>query len=212
GRGIALQYPEHWGGLVDVSPGAADPEEAGRLVREVRSPGDEDQVAYRAGRRWVARLVRVDAPAAGSARIDPEASYLVTGGLGGVGREVARWLVRRGARHLVLTTRRPLPERHTWATLPAGSEEFARAALIQELEAAGATVAVAAVDAGDANAVAALLGRIESDGRRLAGIVHAAVDLEVRPLPELGPEALGSMMHAKARGAWILHELTRTRD
>lgn len=212
GRGLALQYPELWGGLVDVSPGAADPEDARRLVREVLSSSDEDQVAYRDGRRWVARVVHADPPAATRAPIDPEAAYLITGGLGGVGRQVARWLVRRGARHVVLTARRPLPARDRWDSLPPGSEEAARVAVIRELEAAGATVVVADVDAGDPDAMAALVGRIESGGRRLGGVIHAAAEIKTRPLTELTEADFASTMHAKARGAWILHELTRNRN
>ena len=102
------------------------PGEAGRLFDLLWSPRGEDQVAFRAGRRLVARLVRhqeFDPPARPSRlrSFRAGASYLITGGLGGLGLEVARWMVRQGARRLILLGRSPLPARPEWASLDAES-------------------------------------------------------------------------------------------
>ena len=75
-------------------------------LAEVLDPDDEEQVAYRQGQRYAARLVRYHPPAdGGSPTVRSDATYLITGGLGALGRRVARWLASQGARHVVLVGR-----------------------------------------------------------------------------------------------------------
>ncbi len=109
---IALEQPQVWGGLVDLDGGDAHTA-AQQLLAEVDAGIDagEDQVAWRNGVRYVARLERGSVPAPRQVTLVDDAAYLVTGGLGGLGLEVARWLVDHGARHLVLIGRRGLPPR-----------------------------------------------------------------------------------------------------
>ena len=57
GRAVALECPEIWGGLIDLAP-EAEAKEAEQLLAELREPDQEDQIAWRAGQRYVARLVR----------------------------------------------------------------------------------------------------------------------------------------------------------
>ncbi|WP_157530968.1 KR domain-containing protein, partial [Microtetraspora niveoalba] len=106
GRVAALEYPERWGGLIDLPP-VVD-ERAGRRLVAVLA-GDEDQVAIRASGVYGRRLVR--APRTGSgpghgAGAGLGGSVLVTGGTGALGAVVARWLAGRGVPHLILTGRR----------------------------------------------------------------------------------------------------------
>src|SRR5262249_44743583 len=114
GRALALEHPELWGGLVDLDP-ETHPDEARALAAELLRDGSEreDQVAFRSGRRLVARLVpKTVSPAeTHGPELRPGGTYLVTGGLGALGLRVARWLVERGARRLVLVGRHGLPSR-----------------------------------------------------------------------------------------------------
>src|SRR6185295_17946453 len=91
GRVAAQELPAAWGGLVDLDP-QASATDVEALVEELVSPDKEDQLAFRKGLRHVARLVAAppaepEAPFAVSA----EATYLVTGGLGALGLDIARW-------------------------------------------------------------------------------------------------------------------------
>ena len=102
-------------------------------------------MAFRAGRRLVARLVRhQEHDPAGRALEAPlpfraGASYLITGGLGGLGLEVARWMVRQGARRLILLGRSPSPRARVG--LPRrGEPGRAGRRAVRELEALGASV------------------------------------------------------------------------
>ena len=107
GRSAALEHPPIWGGLVDLgaASGAAAGDDAASLMKELIAGDGEDQVALRPGRRFALRLVRASPPP--PARFGAEGAYLITGGFGALGVETAKWLAsRRGAKHLVLTSRR----------------------------------------------------------------------------------------------------------
>ena len=218
GRGIALRHPRTWGGLIDLSDAALDPghavgvsgafsAHAARILAELDALDGEDQVALRGHRRLVPRLQRVTDPDGVPFRAVPGATYIVTGGLGRLGRKVARWLVECGAGHLVLVGRRGLPPREARAGLEGDEAERARA--VEELEELGAEVDVVAADVGDREEVFALVEQLRSAGRSLRGVVHAAADLTPRPLADLDAAALRSMYAPKAAGAWWFHEATR---
>jgi acyl transferase domain-containing protein/acyl carrier protein/protein-L-isoaspartate O-methyltransferase len=209
GRVIALEYPERWGGLVDLDPGCPAEEQARSLLAQLSCVDGEDQVAFRAEERHVPRLARTRPPADGTLTIRPEAAYLVTGGLGPVGLAVAEGLVAAGARSLVLTGRSGLPERATWDVADPASAVGKRIAAVWALEARGAAVRVAAVDVTDRPAMAAL---IDGLGVPLAGVIHAANDLSIARLEEMTDAALLAMLRPKALGAWVLHEVTRHLD
>src|SRR4029077_4059228 len=111
GGGLAIEHPDLWGGLLDLDPGASVEDCAAALLADVTQHDGEDQLAYRLGVRYAARLVR-DPDAApevpvGACRAD--ATYLVTGGLGGLGLLVAGKLAELGARRLVLMGRSAIP-------------------------------------------------------------------------------------------------------
>ena len=147
-----------FGRLVDLDP-AGSAGEARTLLDEVLLTDGEDQVAFRAGVRHVARLQRVPPPGtAASLLLRSDGIHLVTGGLGGLGLSLARWLAEHGVRDLVLTSRRGLPPREQWTTLAAESDAARQAAAVQEIEARGVQVEVAAVDVADEAAMRGLLG------------------------------------------------------
>ncbi len=138
------------------------------------------------------------APAADEQLFDANATYLVTGGFGGFGLALARWMVAEGARHLVLTGRKG-----------ASTPEARR--LVQELEAAGARVTAAAADVSRMDDMRALFARIDAEHPPLKGVLHTAAVLDDTPLPDLGLERIQRVMGPKAGGAWVLHELTQDR-
>jgi acyl transferase domain-containing protein/acyl carrier protein len=133
----------------------------------------------------------------GQVRVKEEGSYLVTGGLGGLGLEVAKWLVEQGARQLVLVGRSG-----------AGSEEQRKA--VQRLEGQGASVRVEQADVGNREEVAELLERVKQQGwGPVRGVVHTAGVLEDGLVMQQEVSKLGKVMRPKVQGAWNLHELTQ---
>ncbi|HEX5758690.1 MAG TPA: type I polyketide synthase [Thermoanaerobaculia bacterium] len=200
------EHPELWGGLIDLDP-AAPPYEAGMLYEQIADARGEDQVAFRGGARRASRLRR-EAPAAAVAPVllRPDASYLVTGGLGALGLRVARWLVARGARRLVLMSRSGLPPRRSWSGVPPQDPRRESIAVVRELEAAGASVHLAAVDVADEPALRGFLGAYEEEAwPPIRGIVHAAGVLDDRLLLRMDAASLDRVLRPKLRGAWLLH-------
>jgi phthiocerol/phenolphthiocerol synthesis type-I polyketide synthase C len=126
-----------------------------------------------------------------------DASYLVTGGLGALGLEVARWMAGQGARHLVLVGR--------------GAPSDAARAAVAELERGGAEVRVERADVADGDAMAALLARIDGEMPPLRGVVHAAGLLADATAERMDAALLAEAMAPKVRGAWNLHRLTAGR-
>ena len=194
-RVAALEHPELWGGIIDLAA-AADSTDASAVITELRGADLEDQIAYRNGTRLVVRLTpaALDRPAARLA-LRPDASYLITGGRGALGLQVAAWLAQHGARHLILTGRsQPGPG--------------ARNA-VARLESQGVRVEAAIADVGDAAAMASLLTASAAGRPPVRGVVHAAGVFAPRALLELSPEELDAVLAPKVRGTWLLHELTR---
>jgi myxalamid-type polyketide synthase MxaE and MxaD len=197
GRTVAHEHPELRCLCVDL-PTDGDAEDlAAALEAEARAAGPEPEVALRGGARLAPRLVRVPAAAA-EAPVRGDGAYLVTGGLGGLGMEVARALAVRGAGALVLAGR-------------SAPGEAARAE-IARIEAAGTRVVVACADVGSAAGVAAIAGQIDALGLPLRGIVHAAGVVDDATLLRTGPARLRAVWAPKVRGARNLHRLAAGRE
>ncbi|WP_425587193.1 type I polyketide synthase [Streptomyces sedi] len=168
-------------------------EESERALAAAAATG-EPELALRRGVALAPRLARSGATSEGTAW-NAEGTVLVTGGLGGLGRLVARHLVtEHGVRHLLLTSRR--------GDRAPGAEE-----LVDELVSLGAEVTVAACDVADRAAVAAVLDAVPAD-RPLTGVVHAAGVMDNGVLADQTPERVARVLRSKVDGAWHLHELT----
>jgi acyl transferase domain-containing protein/acyl carrier protein len=209
GRVLALEHPERWGGLIDLDPAEAPAPAAEHVVAQLTAADEEDQVAFRDGTRYVPRLVRAPETPGQPVTVRADGAYLVTGGLGGLGLHVARWLVEQGARHLVLLARRGLPPRESWTAARPGEELARQTGMITRLEALGARVDVVSADVTDRAAMTALLASFGGVRPPLRGIVHAAAHLRAEPLAETTDEALAAVFGPKVTGAWLLHELGR---
>lgn len=123
--------------------------------------------------------------------IHPDSTYLITGGLGGLGRAVATRLIEQGAQHLVLVGRSQPSE--------------AAAAWLAEHRANGVTVAVHQADVTVAADVEALFADIADTLPPMRGIIHAAGLLDDGILMRLTPERFHTVMAPKVLGTWYLH-------
>lgn len=209
GRVIALEHPELWGGLIDLDPQDSLADSARQIVAELQGLDGEDQVAWRNGQRYIARLVKSSQPKVHPLSYDVTGAYLITGGLGGLGLKVAHWLAEQGARYLVLMGRRGLPERTSWPSLSPDSQAYRQVAAIQAIEALGATVVVEAADVSDMARMADLMKQFGQTAPPLRGVIHAAASLSAWNLKEMPLSALLDMFKPKVTGAWVLHQLTQ---
>lgn len=212
GRVIAEEHPECWGGLVDLDP--ADPADASasRLVLELANAESEDGIALAgSGSRFVLRLQPFVTKAVSRFGCDPDASYLITGGLGGVGLETARWLAERGARHLVLAGRSGMPPRERWDQ-PGAESIWQQVNAIRRIEAMGVQVYPVSLDVADQAAVEHLLQDDTAPARPpIRGIIHAAAVAEGCLIHQLDVPSLRRVLRPKLVGAAVLVRATRDR-
>jgi acyl transferase domain-containing protein/acyl carrier protein len=199
GRAASLEHPQVWGGLADLAEGTALDDGVWSLLidRVAAAARDsairEDQVALRDQAVYVSRLVRRGQPIAKPLALRDDATYLVTGGLGSVGLEIAGYLAAHGARHLVLTGRRS-PSDAAQRRIDALREQH------------GCEFRVVAADVADEHDVARLLATVRDELPPLAGIVHAAGEIGTTPLSTLDDAEVDRVFAGKVWGAWHLSE------
>jgi len=195
GRSAALEHPNAWGGLIDLDPQASARIAAETVFEHILNGGREDQAAMRDGKRFAARLVRMPAPGV-QAHFDPDACYLITGGLGAVGSELAKWLVtRHKIRHLVLVSRQ-------------GEGDPRAPMLCNELTTLGAEVIVRQADVTSERDLKVLFAKLDRS-KPVKGVFHCAGSLDDGILAQMDWRKFWRVMEAKVVGAWLLDKLTR---
>ncbi|MDQ2147687.1 type I polyketide synthase [Alcaligenaceae bacterium C4P045] len=165
--------------------------DAFRYMQQARQIG-KIVVTYREPLRHVAQARAAAKPVL---TLQSDATYLVTGGLGGFGLRTAQWLVEKGARNLVLLSR------------SGPASEVAQAA-IGDFEAAGVKVLAAACDVTDRDAVAGLLAQAALTLPPLRGIVHAATVIDDGLIRSTDLAQINNVLRPKIVGATHLHQLT----
>ncbi|MGW2034144.1 SDR family NAD(P)-dependent oxidoreductase, partial [Streptomyces sp. NPDC001811] len=172
------------------------------LLAEAGAAAEGAEVAYRGGHRYVRRLAPLpDTPT--PVRQRPGDGFtLLTGGLGGVGGEVAAHLLRAPGTRLLILGRTPEDALGTGAGAPERGELLRRLSELGE-------VRYACADVTDERQVrAAVDAAAQAWGVELTSVLHLAGALVERPVGELDGETWRQALAAKAQGAWTLHRLT----
>ncbi|KAK2755488.1 Type I Iterative PKS [Arachnomyces sp. PD_36] len=126
-------------------------------------------------------------------RLSPEASYLVVGGLGGIGRSIARWLVQHGAKYLILLSRSAAsrPESH---------------ALVNELREAGCEAVVENCDVSKSLNLGRVLGECQETMPAIRGVIQGAMNIQDSILEEMSFQQWQGSITAKVHATRNLHE------
>lgn len=212
GRVIGHQeFATLWGGLCDLDPLHSDAEQARLLIGLITRRDVEDQVALRGSGCYVARLTEsADLTPPFPARMRDAGSYLVTGGLGSLGLLVARFLIERGARNVVLMGRTPVPARQSWNELTDDHPQRSLVAELRKLESLGARIHLAAVDVTDADQLQQWLTAHSREGLPpIAGVIHTAGVVADELLVRMDQETFTKVLRPKLMGGWALHRLFR---
>jgi acyl transferase domain-containing protein/acyl carrier protein len=207
GRVLAVEHPEIWGGIVDLDPAASPQEHVEVIIAQAETPMGEDQCSFRGGVRFVPRLMpRAKLSDTGThADWSAPGCYLITGGLGGMGLQIAQWMASQGARKIILIGRTALPPRSSWQALEPGSLAFARVAAIREVEAFGAVVRTVAMDVASVREIQRLLKSLEEEEwLPVLGVVHTAAVADDKLVANVDIESLDRVFQPKALGALAL--------
>lgn len=158
-----------------------------------------DAFAYMRDAKQIGKIViQIPAPVGLQGRIDTSSSYLITGGLGGLGLKVAEWLVQQGARSLFITGRK-------------APNDDAQA-LISELKNSGVEVVVSKTDITDQGQIQELLKEIQAAGKPLRGIYHLAGVLDDAPFMSLNWDRFETVLAPKVKGAWLLYQTCKSEN
>ena len=198
-RTLSIEHPGTRCVRLDLPDGIDAGVEA--LLTEIAQSGSEDQVGYRNGTRFIARLRRIEPsgkPRSVPSPLRADATYLITGGLGALGRATAHWMVGRGARRLVVASR--------------SAASASVASFLDELRREGAEVHVARADMSREADVRELFADVAASGFPLKGIVHAAGVLDDGVLAQQTWPRLRAVLAPKVAGAWNLHAASRSLD
>ncbi|MEE8155552.1 MAG: SDR family NAD(P)-dependent oxidoreductase [Phycisphaerales bacterium] len=194
-RSVAIEFPNSRYTRVDLEPRAdsqaAADASAEALLSVVCCRDGEQELAIRGGDRYVPRLRRTELENDGRPEIRDSGTYLITGGLGGLGLLVAQWLIKSGARHLALVGR-------------SGPSEAALGEVSRFREMGVEAVTIQA-DVADPGQVSELFVRLSETMPPLRGIVHAAGVLDDGAILQQDWSRFEKVMRPKLAGAWNIH-------
>lgn len=190
-RSLRVENPELNSKVVDLYPGSVP---GNSLFAEITNCDLEQQILLQNDKRWVRRLARKTLPPSGKSLQLSAGTYLITGGLGGLGFVMAKTLVQKGARHIVLAGRsEPKPEIKMW---------------IDQVNHNGVQVLIKKLDISDEIAAKKCFEELENEMPPVRGIFHAAGVSDMKKLESLDHESIQKVFQSKINGAWNLHKLS----
>ncbi len=176
------------------------------ILQELQVLSKDQEVAYRDGQRFVVGLEKVklqDKPKQ-ELPFKPGGMYLISGGLGGVAIEIAKYLIKFFNAKLLLLGRTPLP-----STDVVSKTISDKIKAYQELKQLGAVV-YEAVDICDLQAVQQVVEKVKTNwGSQLDGVIHLAGTYHEQMLVDETPESLAAILRPKVLGAWVLHQVLK---
>lgn len=194
-RTVRLELPALAVQSVDLPSNLNEPAAVEHIACLVAGDVATPEIAIRNGQLWEPGVV----PSSNTELVEhlsDNGVFLITGGLGGLGLETARWLAARGAPKLALLSRR-------------GAVDEATQGAIEELRAAGAEVLVISGDVGERDSLSAALQRVREAFGSIDGIFQAAGVTDDALLRNLNPDSVHRVLRAKVQGTLLLDELTR---
>jgi len=197
GKGISFELPELRCIRVDLDPDQSNKDSVPLLLNQISTDDREDQIAFRGGVRFAQRLLPFSSATSSctpAVSLRADGTYLITGGLGGLGLAIATWMAQKGARHLVLLGR---------------SEPSPLAmSVVNQLRFEGIEVIIEQADVSDSAQLEHVFKKIEQNMTMLRGVIHAAGVLDDGALLNLDRVRMKYVMAPKVEGTWNLHAAT----
>lgn len=199
GRVIELEYPDLFGGMIDINKLTIE-NNPQRLLSEINIPGDKYRVLRGDDERFTQRFQLVDLNSVKKTGvvIKSNAAYLITGGLGALGLMVAERLSKLKAGRIILMSRK--------------SPDQDLKTRIEAIKSSGVEVDVVCGDIADEAFVSRLIKETTQHKYQLKGVFHAAGVLQDMPVMELNSDSIRAVLRPKLTGFWNLHKLTQNLD
>jgi acyl transferase domain-containing protein/acyl carrier protein len=185
-RSLFLEHPKLKGGVIEF-----DTESEGLVASEIASEAKEDQVRLIQKNRYVARLRNAPMESHAPLKLDKNAAYLITGGMGSLGLQTAEFLALHGAGEIILVGR----------NLPSIDAQKA----IQRMEGLGAKALFIQADITNQEDAKKFFSNLQKNHCILKGVIHAAGMVNLIPCNDLNETLIHEMLSSKVIGAWNLH-------
>ena len=195
GASLVLEVPEFRPSLIDLdntwSPHF--------LSIQLLQNDSENRLAIRQNERYVARLIPLrERKGNRSIRFYNNATYVLVGGLGGIGLSIAQWMVTKGVKFIALLGRRN------------GSENVQK--IINKMRQTGATINIYLADVTSGEQLNVAWKKIKSELPAIKGVIHTAGVGDQCAISDLTAERFTNVCDVKIKGTWNLHELCRDKD
>lgn len=193
GKVIALEYPEYWGGMIDID---ADNIPLNLFNYLLNHPQRETMTAIRNNFPYYCRLQRKSLTAQNQPQFtcDSKSSYLITGGLGALGLVSANYLIKQGAKNLILLSRRQ-PNEETQEK-------------IKQWQQQGINITISQGDVNQLDSLTEIFQHIKNNLPPLKGIIHSAGVLDDGIIATMTAEKLNKVIAVKVIGVNNLHHLS----
>ncbi|OZG72744.1 hypothetical protein BTA51_14570 [Hahella sp. CCB-MM4] len=204
---LFLEHPEWRGGLIDIDRNESLDERVTGMLQKILKPSGEHSVALRGGRQFIQQIIPKKVAKGEPLKFRDDGAFLITGGLGGLGLESARWVVENGGRHVVLVSRSPLPDRKDWRSMSESEAYYEKVQRVLELERKGARVDVVSMDIRQEDSLSQLFEQYV-----IRGVIHAAGVNWFSKVMDTNREEFLRTLKIKTSSTWALHRLSRNCD
>ncbi|MEK5467298.1 amino acid adenylation domain-containing protein [Paenibacillus sp. FSL P2-0089] len=147
-----------------------------------------------------------------SIKVKKDGVYLITGGTGGIGLEVALEMARSGPVSLAFVSRTAIPSKEEWAGILAAGIDSKLMSIIRklrEIESLGARIVFYAGDVSHYESMREIVGRVRQEFHRINAVIHAAGVPGEGVIGRKDRNKLRAVLQPKVNGTWILHQLTK---
>ncbi|MFZ1322475.1 MAG: SDR family NAD(P)-dependent oxidoreductase [Ignavibacteria bacterium] len=187
---ISLEHPELNTKIIDIDFNT----KSELILNEILSESEDDMISFRNNCKFIPYLKRFK-PDSSKIALDSEGTYMITGGLSGLGLLTAKWLSEKGAKNLALLSRRD------------NTNESDK--ILNEIRSSGTDVKIFKCDITLKEDLQKTINDINATGKNLKGIIHSAGLLDDGILLNQTIEKFEKVLSPKIKGAWYLHELTK---
>jgi acyl transferase domain-containing protein/thioesterase domain-containing protein/acyl carrier protein len=183
------------------------------LIAEFTAKISDTIIAYRGRHRWVQNFesMQLDKAVNGKTRLREGGVYLITGGLGGIGLEVAEYLAKTVQAKLVLLGRSPFPQKAEWEQWLASHNEAEEISCkiqkLKHIKALGGETLLIKADVANLKQMQQAIAQTKKQFGQIHGVIHAAGLSGINPIQMNTPEIAASVIEPKVKGTLILESL-----